>query len=100
MSCHRTSAHLDEDDGHDHDSDHLLLNPRHLHVHPTPNAGLGVFSNSSIPVGTVIERAPVLVLTRKEWEDGKLDSGVLGGYAFTWVGGAMAIGLGIGTFGL
>jgi tRNA-specific adenosine deaminase 3 len=62
-------------------------------------AGRGVFAPIDIPAGTILEESPVLILTQAEWEDGKLDDGVLGGYAFNWSNGGMAIGLGIGAYG-
>lgn len=74
----------------------LILNPLRLIVRETENAGRGVFAPADIPAGSVLEEAPVLVLTKEEWETGKLNDGVLGGYAFNWSGGGMAVALGIG----
>lgn len=44
----------------------------------------------------MLEESPVLVLTKEEWESGKLNDGILGSYAFSWSAGGMAVGLGIG----
>lgn len=75
-----------------------LHNPLRLQVRQTKTAGRGVFAPEDIPAGTVLEESPVLVLTQAEWEQGKLNDGVLGGYAFNWSNGGMAVGLGIGPF--
>jgi hypothetical protein len=72
------------------------LNPLQLEIRETSKAGRGVFASSDIPAGTILEESPILVLTRAEWDEGRLDDGVLGGYAFNWSNGGMAIGLGIG----
>jgi len=71
-------------------------NPLRLEIRDTPQAGRGVFAPSDIPAGTILEESPILILTRTEWDEGKLNDGVLGGYAFNWSNGGMAIGLGIG----
>jgi len=71
-------------------------NPLQLEIRNTPKAGRGVFAPSDISAGTILEESPVLILARTEWDEGKLDDGVLGGYAFNWSNGGMAIGLGIG----
>lgn len=73
------------------------LNPLQLEIRTTPAAGRGVFATEDIPTaGTVVEESPVLVLTKKEWDDGLLNNGVLGGYGFNWTEGGMGVGLGIG----
>ncbi|KAJ9101830.1 hypothetical protein QFC21_003170 [Naganishia friedmannii] len=73
------------------------LNPLQLEIRTTPTAGRGVFATDDIPAaGTVVEESPVLVLTKKEWDDGLLNDGVLGGYGFNWTAGGMGVGLGIG----
>ena len=72
------------------------LNPLSLEIQTTPSAGRGVFATSDIPAQTIVEESPVLVLTKREWDDGKLDDGVLGGYGFNWTAGGMGVGLGIG----
>lgn len=72
------------------------LNPLALEIRTTPSAGRGVFATGDIPAQTIVEESPVLVLTKKEWDDGKLNDGVLGGYGFNWTAGGMGVGLGIG----
>mgnify|MGYP002718820992 CR=1 FL=1 len=74
------------------------INPLGLHLISHPQRGRGVFSNRHIPAGTVIEVAPVLVLSKAEWEEGKMNDSILGEYGFCWTGGGMAIGLGLGTW--
>ena len=76
------------------------LNPLSLEIQTTPSAGRGVFATSDIPAQTIVEESPVLVLTKREWDEGKLDDGVLGGYGFNWTVGGMGVGLGIGTFSI
>ena len=94
MSCLRTATSTDVNDDADFTT---LVNPLRLVLRETPTAGRGVFATQDIPVvGTVVERSPVLVLSKEEWERGRLEEGVLGGYAFSWSQGGMAIGLGIG----
>ncbi|KAJ9113963.1 hypothetical protein QFC19_000159 [Naganishia cerealis] len=74
------------------------LNPLQLEIRTTPTAGRGVFATEDIPAaGTVVEESPVLVLTKKEWDDGLLNDGVLGGYGFNWTAGGMGVGLGIAS---
>lgn len=77
-------------------SEAFRLNPLSLEIQTTPSAGRGVFATSDIPAQTIVEESPVLVLTKKEWDEGKLDDGVLGGYGFNWTAGGMGVGLGIG----
>jgi len=95
MSCLRTATSTDVNDDADFTT---LVNPLRLVLRETPTAGRGVFATQDIPVvGTVVERSPVLVLSKEEWERGRLEEGVLGGYAFSWSQGGMAIGLGIAS---
>lgn len=72
------------------------INPLRLHVVERPGRGRGVFASRHIPAGTLLEDAPVLVLTKEQWEDGRMDDTILGEYGFCWSGGGMALGLGIG----
>lgn len=72
------------------------LNPLELEIRSTRAAGRGVFATQDIPARTIVEESPVLVLTKKEWDDGHLNDGVLGGYGFNWTAGGMGVGLGIG----
>jgi tRNA-specific adenosine deaminase 3 len=57
-----------------------------------------VFATRPIRAGTVLEEAPVLVLTQDEWENGRMNDSVLGEYGFCWSAGGMALGLGIGEW--
>lgn len=72
------------------------INPLRLHVVERPGRGRGVFASRHIPAGTLLEDAPVLVLTKEQWEEGRMDDTILGEYGFCWSGGGMALGLGIG----
>lgn len=74
------------------------LNPLELEIRTTPAAGRGVFATRDIPARSIVEESPVLVLTKKEWDDGRLNDGVLGGYGFNWTAGGMGVGLGIGKY--
>lgn len=78
------------------DTPNLILNPIRLLIRETPSSGRGVFAPHDISAGTILEEAPVLILTKQEWEEGNLNEGVLGGYGFNWGNGGMGIGLGIG----
>lgn len=83
----------DEGEG---DEERLEMNPLGLYLSSKPGRGRGVFTGTSIPAGTLLEESPVLVLTRDQWEEGKLDQTILGEYGFCWVNGGMAIALGMG----
>ncbi len=72
------------------------INPLALAVEERPGRGRGVFATAHIRAGTVLEDAPVLVLTKEQWEEGRMDDTVLGEYGFCWANGGMALGLGIG----
>lgn len=72
------------------------INPLGLKVLQREGRGRGVFASSAIPAGTVLEDAPVLVLTKAQWDGGRMDDTVLGEYGFCWSNGGMALGLGIG----
>ncbi|SCV74797.1 BQ2448_7826 [Microbotryum intermedium] len=79
----------------------------HLHSSPisilsTPSAGRGVFASAPIPSGTLIEIAPVLVLSDEEYHRNGVDTTKLKGYVFTWKGKrkedrGMALALGLGS---
>ncbi|RXK42053.1 hypothetical protein M231_00775 [Tremella mesenterica] len=73
------------------------LNPLGLKMIKTVDRGRGIFATRDIVVGTVLEKSPVLVLSMKEWEEGKMNSSLLGEYAFSWNNGGMAIGLGMAS---
>lgn len=72
------------------------INPARLHVLSRPGRGRGVFASQDLPAGELIEDAPVLLLTKEQWEDGKMDDTILGEYGFCWSNGGMAIALGMG----
>jgi tRNA-specific adenosine deaminase 3 len=45
---------------------------------------------------TLLEESPVLLLSKEEWDSGKMNDSILGSYGFCWSNGGMAIGLGMG----
>jgi hypothetical protein len=51
-----------------------------VHVGASSRHGRGVFSNTELPVGTIVEVSPVLLITR---EEGDRDD-VFGRYIFEW----------------
>ncbi|OCF73669.1 hypothetical protein I204_05513 [Kwoniella mangroviensis CBS 8886] len=73
------------------------INPLNLHLVSHPSRGRGVFAPTIIPAGTLIEESPVLVITQREWEEGKMNDSVLGSYGFCWRDGGMGIGLGLAS---
>ncbi|OCF33284.1 hypothetical protein I316_05025 [Kwoniella heveanensis BCC8398] len=73
------------------------MNPLNLHLLSHPHRGRGVFAPASIPAGTLIEESPVLVITKEEWDRGRMNDCVLGSYGFCWSNGGMAIGLGLAS---
>ncbi|TXT13082.1 hypothetical protein VHUM_01483 [Vanrija humicola] len=73
------------------------INPLALHVRQLPGRGRGVFAAAAIPAGSVLEEAPVLLLTKEQWDQGKMDDTVLGEYGFCWSNGGMALGLGMAS---
>lgn len=75
------------------------MNPLGLHLLSDPHRGRGVFAPNLILAGTVIEESPVLVMSKQEWDEGKMDDTILGSYGFCWRNGGMAIGLGLGKSG-
>lgn len=72
------------------------INPLGLKVIQKEGRGRGVFASKTIPANTVLEDAPVLVLTKEQWDSGRMDDTILGEYGFCWSNGGMALGLGIG----
>jgi hypothetical protein len=72
------------------------MNPLALFLLSRPGRGRGVFAPCDIPAGTLIEESPVLLLSKQEWEMGRLDDTILGEYGFCWSNGGMGIGLGLG----
>ena len=61
----------------------------------TPGAGRGVFATRNIDAGDVIERVPVIVIPESECPN--VDETILDSYAYKWVGGSLAIALGLGS---
>jgi SET domain-containing protein len=53
-----------------------------LFIAPTEKMGRGVFTSEDIPAGTVVEVAPVLVMSREERK--LLDQTLLHDYIFEW----------------
>jgi SET domain-containing protein len=58
-----------------------MLKP-YLHISQTPAMGRGVFTDEAIPADTVIEAAPVIVMTKEERIH--LDKTKLHDYIFEW----------------
>lgn len=73
-----------------------MINPLGTYLAKHPERGNGVFASREIRAGTVIEDSPVLIITRQQWADGKMDDCILGSYAFCWRQGGLGIGLGSG----
>ncbi|KAK8865804.1 hypothetical protein IAR55_000951 [Kwoniella newhampshirensis] len=73
------------------------INPLGLHLLSHPTRGRGVFAPHPIPAGTLLEEAPVLLLSKEEWESGGMNDTVLGSYGFCWSNGGMALGLGLAS---
>jgi uncharacterized protein len=69
-----------------------------LRVVRVPGKGRGVRAGRPIACGEVIDSAPVVVLSAKEWE--LVEQTVLGQFAFGWddAKGSVAIALGHGSF--
>jgi uncharacterized protein len=67
-----------------------------VHVGRSPRHGRGIFANADLPAGTIVEIAPVLLLTRAEGDA----HGLVGRYVFEWdvdadrTAYALALGLG------
>ena len=55
---------------------------QNLYIHATPNKGRGVFTNKNIPPDTIIEVAPVIIMTAEERL--LLDKTLLHDYIFEW----------------
>jgi tRNA-specific adenosine deaminase 3 len=73
-----------------------MINPQATHLKQHPERGNGVFATHHIAPGSIIEESPVLIITKEQWEQGKMDDCILGEYGFCWRGGGMGIGLGSG----
>lgn len=53
-----------------------------LYIGPTPAKGRGIFAKAAIAAGTVVEQAPVIVMTAEERK--LLDQTLLHDYIFEW----------------
>ena len=67
-----------------------------IEVKQTAGKGRGVFATAFIPEGTVVERAPVLVMPSDDVLSGSAGD-VLQNYVFEWGRGTMALALGYGS---
>lgn len=67
-----------------------------VEVKPSPGRGLGVFARRDIRKGEVIESAPVLIMSDKEYASG-VDKTLLAAYVFAWGTGQIALALGFGS---
>ena len=65
-----------------------------LYLRPSPRSGRGVFTSVSIPAGSVVELAPVIVLSAADRH--RIHATLLHDYYFSWEEGA-AIALGFGS---
>ena len=74
------------------------INRLGLYLRTVSGRGRGVFAHQTIKAGTLIEESPVLVLTKSEWESGRMNETILGEYGFCWSNGGMALGLGLGEY--
>ena len=67
-----------------------------IEVKHTRNKGRGVFAREFIPQGTVIERAPVLVIPSEQVLESETHN-VIQDYVFHWGRGTVALALGFGS---
>lgn len=67
-----------------------------IEVKRTPGKGRGVFARQFIPKGSVVERAPVLVIPEAEVLEAPGDPLLLN-YVFEWGKGTVALALGFGS---
>ena len=65
-------------------------------VKKTKHKGRGVFARRAIPKGTVIERAPVLLIPTEQLADGEKNQ-FLNTYMYVWSKSAFAVALGYGS---
>lgn len=72
-----------------------MLSLPHLYVAPSPLGGRGVFTAREVPAGTVIELAPVILLSAKDRNS--IHETHLHDYYFQWDGDRAAIALGLGS---
>jgi SET domain-containing protein len=66
-----------------------------LYLKPSPLGGRGVFTSTDIPAGSVVELAPVIVLSPEERK--LIHSTRLHDYYFLWDGEGAALALGYGS---
>jgi len=64
-----------------------------IEVRQIPRKGRGVFARSRIPIGTVIERVPIIVVPARELQPGQ---SALADYTYEWGRDTLAIALGYG----
>jgi SET domain-containing protein len=75
----------------------MALTPSSLiELRRTANKGRGVFARTFIPEGTVIERAPVLVIPAMEIDENPYDT-ILTRYVYQWGRDSVALVLGYGS---
>lgn len=72
-----------------------ILSLPHLYVAPSPLGGRGVFTAAEIPAGTIIELAPVILLSAEDRTT--IHETHLHDYYFQWDGDQAAIALGLGS---
>jgi SET domain-containing protein len=71
----------------------VLSKTNALEIHHSPGKGRGVFARQPIPAGTLIERAPVIVVQAGQWEG--MERTILFEYFFAWQEhSALALGYG------
>ena len=72
-----------------------ILHLPHLYVAPSPTGGRGVFTAAAISAGSIIELAPVILLSAEDRVT--IDATRLHDYYFQWDGERGAIALGLGS---
>ncbi|KAI9568605.1 hypothetical protein HD554DRAFT_2022042 [Boletus coccyginus] len=73
-----------------------ILNPTQCHLKTTKGKGRGVFATQAIPPRTVIEISPVLLFSKREYDDHGKHT-LFAHYTFNWRDGRMALALGLGS---
>ena len=72
-----------------------MLHFPHLYVGPSPLGGRGVFTAAEIPTGSIVELAPVILLSAADRT--AVHKTHLHDYYFQWAGDGAAIALGYGS---
>ena len=72
-----------------------MLSVPHLYVGPSVLGGRGVFTAAAIPAGSIVELAPVIVVSAAD--RAVLHTTHLHDYYFEWAGDGAAIALGYGS---